>query len=164
MKKYFENVQTMEELKNTYRKLVFKLNPDKGGNVEEFQSMQNQYEELFKILQSKTTNKDEKNENINSFKDIINALVKYDTISIYVLNTWLWVEGVKFEDKEIQDTLKSFGARYQKKSKKWYWFEGIKESEKHGKYKTLSWAEKTSKFGCKQVQKGKKKDEPKKLK
>ena len=154
----------MEELKNTYRKLVFELHPDKGGDVEDFQNMQNEYEEVFKILQSHTTNKDEKKENIESCKNIINTLVKYDTISIYVLNTGLWVEGVKFEDKEIQDTLKSFGARYQKKSQKWYWFEGIKESQKIGRYKTLSWNEKTSKFGCKQVQKGKKKEEPKKLK
>lgn len=164
MKKYFEGIKTLEELKNTYRKLVFKLHPDKGGNVEEFQNMSNEYEELFKILQSQSSNKDEQKENIESFKEIINSLVKYDTITIYVLNTWLWVEGVKFEDKEIQEVLKSFGARYQKKSQKWYWFEGIKESEKCGRYKTLSWNEKTSKFGCSTIQKGKKKDSPKKLK
>ena len=165
MNKYFNNVENLEELKNEYKKLVFKLHPDKGGKVEDFQEMQNEFEKLFKELQNSSSDKKEKAENINSFKDIINALIKYDTLNIYVVNSWVWVEGCKFEDKEIQEVLNNLGFKWSKKNKKHYFFEGIKESNGYKKgYKTMSWAEKTLKYGCNQVKKSNKKDEPKKLK
>lgn len=43
--KYFENLETMEEVKKQYRKLAMKFHPDKGGDEEIFKAINNEYEE-----------------------------------------------------------------------------------------------------------------------
>lgn len=41
--KYFNNITTVEELKNQFRALSIKLHPDRGGNAEEFREMMAEY-------------------------------------------------------------------------------------------------------------------------
>jgi curved DNA-binding protein CbpA len=48
--KYFNNPQTLEELKKQYRELAMKHHPDKGGNTATMQEVKNEYDHLFEIL------------------------------------------------------------------------------------------------------------------
>ena len=56
MKNYFDLsvIRTVEELKKVYRSLCLTMHPDKGGNTEDFQEMQNQYEDAAAILSGET--------------------------------------------------------------------------------------------------------------
>lgn len=56
MTTYFNlsEIATVEELKKAYRALCLTMHPDKGGNTEDFQEMQNQYEDAAAILSGET--------------------------------------------------------------------------------------------------------------
>ena len=45
MNYYFSNCETEEEITARYKELVKELHPDKGGAVEDFQDMQEEYEQ-----------------------------------------------------------------------------------------------------------------------
>ena len=74
MKKYFnlDKISTLEELKREFKRLALVYHPDRGGNIVEFQNLNNEYEKLYHIYQQKSTRKDEKNENVNTYRDILN--------------------------------------------------------------------------------------------
>lgn len=50
MNKYFENINTLEELRKQYKELLKLRHPDNGGNVSEMQEINAEYDRLFKIL------------------------------------------------------------------------------------------------------------------
>ena len=45
---YFNGCANKDQLKKRHRQLCMKLHPDKGGNIEQFRKMQNEYEMLRK--------------------------------------------------------------------------------------------------------------------
>jgi len=88
--KYFNNPQTLEELKKQYRELAFKYHPDRGGNNEIMKIINYEYDELFKELkyihrtkEGETYTASQKtSETSEQFKDIINELMNMDNIVI----------------------------------------------------------------------------------
>ena len=48
--KHFDNVATIAELKNQYKKLAFKNHPDRGGNTETMQQINAEYDALLKSI------------------------------------------------------------------------------------------------------------------
>lgn len=51
MNKYFEDVKSIEELRQRYRKLLKKYHPDnEGGSVEITQEINAEYDRLFDVL------------------------------------------------------------------------------------------------------------------
>lgn len=48
--KYFKNVNTLNALKREYRMLAVKMHPDKGGNTEDMQELNAEFEQLYKVL------------------------------------------------------------------------------------------------------------------
>lgn len=98
MKKYeyfnVNEIEKMEDLKKAFKTLALKYHPDrKNGNKEIFQKINNEYAELFEIYKNNSTNKAEKNENIDTFRNIINELINVDNLTIEVIGSWLWVSG-----------------------------------------------------------------------
>ena len=50
--KYFNNVNTLDELRKEYRRLSMIHHPDKGGDPEVMKDVNNEYEKLFDSLKS----------------------------------------------------------------------------------------------------------------
>jgi curved DNA-binding protein CbpA len=139
MKTYFNNIDCIEELKKQYRKLALKHHPDTPtGNTQIMQAINNEYDELFKRYKGVFKNKDgqtynkESTEDINTFKDIINELIKIDNIKIELIGTWLWITG---DTKPIKDTLKKLNFKWSSKKLAWYYKEGKYYKKSKNKYK-----------------------------
>lgn len=125
MKKYFDNVHTAEEAKELYRRLVKQLHPDCGGNAEDFVSMQNEFESVWKILKDVHTSKEGKTftssekttESVKEFMNIINKMVTWDDVTIEIIGCWVWVSGNTYGHREA---LKNLKFCYSGRKKAWY--------------------------------------------
>lgn len=117
--KYFGEIETMEELKAEYRKMCFKLHPDKGGNEEDFKEMKNEYDEMVKILAAREKDSAKAEQTAELFKNIIDIIVNLD-IDITIHGSWIWVECTK-EQTEVHKILSSLKFFFNGKRKVWQW-------------------------------------------
>lgn len=140
MKNYFNNIETIEELKERYRKLAKKYHPDMGGSNEEFIEMNNQYEEIYKNLSGEKNNIDD------GFREIINQIINLN-LKIEICGTWIWVSG---DTKPYKKELNSAGLWWANKKKMWYWHS--KEDRKRRKG-SMSMEKIREKYGTKTVSK-----------
>lgn len=121
--KYFNNPQTLEELKKQYKKLAMQYHPDRGGDTKTMQAVNAEYDELFKRLKDIHTSADgekytkQTNETPEQFRDIISKLVILEGIEIEIIGCWVWVMGNTYFHRE---TLKGLNFRYSKSKKAWY--------------------------------------------
>lgn len=144
--KYFKNVNTLEELKKEYRKLAKRYHPDVNvDGLEIMKAINNEYEKLFKELQ-RTGTKQEKAENVNMFKDIINKIISFD-VEIEIVGTWIWLSGNTYS---VKDRLKEIGFEWSRGKKKWYYFDGIEKAKKR-KGTGKSYEEIKNMYGSKKV-------------
>lgn len=155
MKKYFSNINTIDELKKLYRKLCQLNHPDNGGSTSIMQEINRQYTELFNLLKNKHNAKVEQekaaNPNTNSkpinecpeeFIYIINELLKLKGLTVELCGSWIWISG---DTKQYKEVLKSIGCRWASKKKMWYW-----RNEKdacHGNRKNYTMADIRFKYG-----------------
>ena len=77
MKAYFNNVQTLDELRKQYRDLLKRYHPDNGGSEEETKAINVEYERLFKLLKN---NHDSRQHNAESGNKTSNAKSSYDNM------------------------------------------------------------------------------------
>lgn len=139
--KWFNNPQTLEELKKQYKQLAVKHHPDKGGNTANMQEINAEYDRLFEKLKNirrtaegKTyTTKTETRETANDFKEIISELIHLDGIIIEICGSWLWITGDTYSHREV---LKHLKFRFSKSKKAWY-YHTDEYRKSHGKVFTL---------------------------
>lgn len=165
MKKYeyfnISEIENLEGLKKAFKTLALKYHPDrKNGNKEIFQKINNEYAELFEIYKNKSTNKTEKNENIDTFRNIINELIKVDNLTVEIIGTWLWVSGKGTYDIK-EKLLNELGFFYSGKHKCYMYNGGKKQTVYRNK-----WTKKDieNHYGKEVVKNTNKKDDQKKLK
>lgn len=125
MEKFIKNVETLEELKQVYKKLALKHHPDCGGDEETMKAINNEYDLLFSKLKNIHKNKDnefyekETAETPEEWREIISELLnlKMQNVLIEVIGSFLWVSG---ETKPYKEALKSLGLKWGNKKKAWY--------------------------------------------
>ena len=137
MTRYFERCTTLEDVKQTYKKLARDLHPDcnRGRDTTaEFQEMQRQYEEAWKRCGSTHKNASgeiytkETAETPEAFAAIIEALLHMPGLMIELCGSWLWVSG---NTKQHKDSLKALNFKYSANKHAWYYHDG--EYRKRGK-------------------------------
>ena len=123
--KYFKGIETLEELKGEYKKLVLKLHPDLNKDEDttsKFQDMQNEYEDLFnKVKDFHKTKKGEiyekaTDEDINEFRNLLNIIIKYENCTIDIIGNWIWIYG---DTKEHKEELKKLKFRWIQNKSAW---------------------------------------------
>lgn len=119
---YFENVNTLEELKKAYRRLAKENHPDCGGDTATMQKINAEYARLFEILKEQHNNAADEyrqtTEAPEEFINIIEALLKLHGLEVELCGSWLWIGG---NTKEHKDALKVAGCRWSSNKKLWYW-------------------------------------------
>ena len=135
MKTYFNNVQTLDELRKQYRDLLKRYHPDNGGSEEETKAINVEYERLFKILKDKHTRQqdtaDNKTDSKTSYdnmrynfeedellREMLQKVIHLSDITIEVIGNWLWISGNTYQyRKEFKD----LGFKFAGQKKSWYW-------------------------------------------
>jgi curved DNA-binding protein CbpA len=124
--KYFTNPQTLEDLKKQYRELSLKHHPDRdGGDTETMKIINNEYDELFKILKDvhKTkdgetyTAKQETSETPEQFKNIIDELMRMDDVIIEIIGGFIRLTG---NTNPYNDKIKELKFQWHSKKIAWY--------------------------------------------
>lgn len=148
---YFNTVQNLEEAKNLFKTLVFKLHPDTSGydSQSDFVNMHNEFKTITKTLKFNTGFDSDKDFNADSF---YNALRQFDgltDIKISFVGCFIWLEDLKvgatYNQKDIIKTITVEGynsARWANKKKMWY-FSTEGYSQKYKSNKTIDQIKKT---------------------
>ena len=122
--KYFNNPETLEELKKQYKKLAMENHPDRGGNTEKMKAINGEYDELFKILKNVHKSAEgktytaENSETPEEFKNIIEKIIIFEGIEIEIIGSWIWITGNTYQYKE---NLKELNFRFSNSKKAWYY-------------------------------------------
>ena len=125
--KYFKEATDLYTLKKEYRKLIKENHPDNGGDTWVMAAINNEYERLFnefknahneKAKADTTGNTKEVHETPEMFRNIINAIINIEGITIELCGSWVWVSG---NTKDHKDLFKTLGFYWASKKKMWYW-------------------------------------------
>ncbi len=119
-------IKTCNEIKQQYKKLVFKHHPDKGGDTKDMQVINNEYEYLMKKYIS-CSNPKEHHDTSMEYPRIINELINMRCVKIELMGSWVWVSGSTYHYK---DKLKNLGFKFSTSKKAWFWFNGIENQKK----------------------------------
>lgn len=157
---YFNNINTLEELRKQYRDLLKIHHPDNGGNVSDMQEINAEYDRLFKLLKDKHENgsTDSKENNAktdyNSMKydftedaklrEMLNKIIHFDGITIEIIGNWLWF----FDSYSHRKELKELGFKYARNKRAWYFHT---ETFRKRSHKTLSMDDIRNYYGSTEV-------------
>ena len=149
---FFEDCETVEDIKKRYRKLLF----EHHLNEEALKILNKQYHVALCSCDGQTTvgtdNKEHTyhyNEAVEqSIMDTINELLKLkmEGVDILLIGTWLWILN---NTKPYKDSLKKLGCKWHSKRGCWYW---RSPSNKHYRPSGGSLSELAAKYGCTHVE------------
>lgn len=126
--KWFKEVDSLDELRKLYRKLVVKHHPDNGGSEEIIKEINAEYELLFKRLKSDfehkdayshATDKQKQSYDWQKDKQIRNMVIqlsKFKDIKVEIIGVWIWVSNCYTYRKE----LKELGFHWASQKQMWY--------------------------------------------
>lgn len=127
--KWFKDIQSLDELRKAYKKLVVKHHPDNGGSDEDIKSINAEYDILFKKFkagyehsESYKNATDRQKQAYNTVKDqkirdMVIKLSKYPELFVEICGVWIWVSGNTIAYKE---ELKALGLHFARNKKSWY--------------------------------------------
>jgi|TARA_R110000822_G_scaffold6851_6_gene28626 hypothetical protein len=152
--KYFNDCQNLDEAKNLFKTLVFKLHPDTSGydSQQDFIVMHAEFKTVSSRLKFATGYKTDQDFNADKFYDVLRKFDGLNDININFVGSFIWLEdevkGATYEQKEAIKAIQIDGlnsARFAGKKKAWYFSpEGYKQRAKSGK--TLEQIKNT--YGC----------------
>lgn len=142
--RYFDKCRCAEDLKELYRELAMANHPDRGGDLETMKAINAEFDTAFERLKDiHRSIKDDAEDNpyytaqksttetAGEFRDIIEALLRMDGITVELIGRWIWVTG---NTKEYKDTLKAMGFKWAAKKQAWSWHKAEDGSRSRGKY------------------------------
>lgn len=131
--KYFYDVNTLEQLRSQYKKLIKQYHPDNtSGSEDATKAINLEYDRLFKVLKNKHEKSADNKENgtktdFNNMKydfsedrklrETLQQIITFEGINIEIVGCWIWVDGNTYDYK---DTLKNIGFKWAREKKKWY--------------------------------------------
>lgn len=123
--KWFNDPQTLEELKKQYKALAMEYHPDRGGNTSDMKAINAEYDELFAALRFTHEKADgtiytqpkDFAETPDEFKHIIDTLIHLESVTIEIIGSWVWITGNTFKYRNM---LKDMKFRYSKSKTAWY--------------------------------------------
>ena len=128
---YFAGINSVEQIKSTYRKLAMRYHPDRGSDGEVMKLINSQYHEALQRCHGETTQSSEGKEHTYYYNeageqavmDKLTELIglKLPDIRIMLVGTWIWIDGAT---KLVKDQLKSAGLHWHSQREKWYWHTG----------------------------------------
>lgn len=122
MKKYFDNVTTLDELKKAYRRLAMQYHPDCGGDEETMKAINAEHDALFEQLKrTHNATADEYHqttETAEEFRAVISFLMTLDGVVAELCGSWVWCSG---ETRKHKEALKGAGFHWSQNKQKWYW-------------------------------------------
>lgn len=147
MAQFFKNVNSLEELKKEYRRLVMLHHPDHGGDTATMQAINAEHDALFEALKAKHNAEHDEDhqttETPEEFREIIEALLRMDGVEVELCGSWLWIGG---NTRAYKDELKAAGCRWSSNKKLWYWRHEEDSSSWH-RGKTYSMGKIRTKYG-----------------
>ncbi len=126
--KWFNSINTLDELRKTYRKLAVKYHPDNGGSEDAIKEINAEYDILFQKLKNNFEHQDtcknttarqkqqydwQKDEQI---RNIIIQLAAFKGITVEIIGVWIWVSNCY----EYRKELKQLGFHWAGKKQMWY--------------------------------------------
>lgn len=123
MTDYFNNSQTVEEIKILYRQLAMEHHPDKGGDAEVMKEVNRQYHEALKTCEGQAAGYAGKAytympEVERELQEKLLELLKLRSLDIALIGYWIWVSG---DTKPNREALKAAGLLWHSKRKMWYY-------------------------------------------
>lgn len=125
---FFNGLTTVAEIKSEYRNLVWIHHPDRGGETETMQALNNEYQASLELCDGQVTRgSDEKDHTYHYNQDVEQAItdkidellrLKLPGIEIWLIGVWVWIDG---DTRPAKEQLKTAGCRWHSKRKKWYW-------------------------------------------
>lgn len=122
MFKYFQNLETIEEVRKTYNKLAFQYHPDLNKTPEACRIMQEinaEYQQAIKAVKSGESLKDTFDaEKAANYPEIIKNIINLQGVKIDICGSWVWLTGKTWLYAE---QLKTLNFRFSRSKKAWYW-------------------------------------------
>lgn len=119
---WFSDFNTLADLRNRYKQLLFKYHPDNNPDANTtaiMQEINSQYDELLKHFTSNQASSQNDYTTETELKNILNEVVKIKAdILIELIGTWIWISGNTYS---IRKQLSELGFDWAPKKKMWYW-------------------------------------------
>jgi len=122
MKKFFENMRTLADVKREYHRLTKIHHPDVGGDTATMQEINRQYKEALRWIEIHGERPEERRaaaaETPEEFIAVVSAIAHLDGITVEIVGSWIWITGNTWPNR---DAIKAAGCRWSKGKRAWYW-------------------------------------------
>lgn len=116
---FFNDCQSLEEVKRRYKELAMRHHPDRGGDTATMQEINNEYESICKNPRFDFAKQSQqKQEDFLRYPDIINQVIALEGIIIELIGDWLWLSGNTYPHRA---QLKQIGFYFAPKKVMWYY-------------------------------------------
>ncbi len=126
---WFDNCQTVNEIRRRYRELAFRWHPDRpGGDNETMKSINNANDAALQGRHGETSRGSDGKQHTYHYNYATEAAImeqiaallalRMVDVDIELIGTWLWISG---DTKPHKEDLKGLGCRWHSKRVRWYW-------------------------------------------